>query len=144
MSLPLLLRVSKSCPRLLINMEKAGQVSRQHLYHLTSAFVLAVFVCVSVIHAVCVCALRAGWSSARVARFWWRDGLWLSQGIQVPQRWFSYLKTNLQLQYIKWAKKSWNSAFSFFKHSLFILCCCHLNHAVHHYNHTVVPEDYTY
>lgn len=62
MSLPLLLRVSKSCPRLLINMEKAGQVSRHHLYHLTSALVLAFFVCVcvSVIHAFCVCALCAG------------------------------------------------------------------------------------
>lgn len=109
MSLPLLLRVSKSCPRLLINMEKAGQVTPHRLYHLASAFVLAVFVCVSVIHAVCVCAPCAGWSSARVARFWWRDGLWLWQGIQVPQRWFFCTI----LHYIKWAKNHRIAPFHF-------------------------------
>lgn len=86
----LFFRVSKSCPRLLINMEKAGQVS----LHTPSSFFCICFYCFCFFSDMwsIICAIFcAGWSSARVTGFRRRDGLWLRQGIQVVQRWISQM-----------------------------------------------------
>lgn len=90
--------------------------------------------------------LCAGWSSARVAGFWWRDGLWLWQGVQVLQRQIFLSKNTLTQTVNKVGKDNYREGP--FASVNYLFCSCHillsLKSCSSCLRHLGVPEDHTY